>query len=69
MMPYSAYQLYQAERIRTDAEWRQADVELSQRAAAHARLRADVTRPVRGLRRHRAGRSPAAGCPGAIVGP
>jgi hypothetical protein len=48
-MPYSMYQLYQAERIKTAAEYRQADLELSRMAAAVSQLRADTARPLRAL--------------------
>jgi hypothetical protein len=49
-MPYSAYQLYQAERVKSDAERRQADVALGMMAADVAQLWGQVTGPVRSLR-------------------
>jgi hypothetical protein len=52
VMPYGAYQLYQAGRVKTDAERRQADIELGMRAAAVSRLWSEVTRPVPALRRY-----------------
>ena len=53
-MPYSVYQLYQAERVKSEAERRQADVALGMMAAEVAHLRGRVTRPVHALRRYRA---------------
>jgi hypothetical protein len=58
-MSYSAYQLYQAERVKNDAERRQADMLLGRMAAAVSHFRGTVTRPVPALRPHRAERSPA----------
>ena len=55
MMPYSPYQLYQAERFKSDRERRQADTQLGLMAAAVSQLRKEVRRPVRALRRYRAG--------------
>jgi hypothetical protein len=52
--PYSGYQLYQAERIKSDAERNQADAQLGMMAAAVSQLWRQVTTPVRALRRHRA---------------
>lgn len=54
MTPYSVYQLYQAERIKSDAERNQADAQLGMMAAAVSQLWRQVTTPVRALRRHRA---------------
>jgi hypothetical protein len=54
MMPYSAYQLYQAERVSSDTERRQADAGLGRMAAAVSQFRANVTRPVRAPRQYRA---------------
>jgi hypothetical protein len=48
------YQLYQAERIKSDAERNQADAQLGMMAAAVSQLWRQVTTPVRALRRHRA---------------
>jgi hypothetical protein len=45
-MPYSAYQLYQAERVKNDAERRQADTSLGRMAAAVSHFRRSVIRPV-----------------------
>jgi hypothetical protein len=53
-MPYSGYQLYQAERVKSDAERRQADAALGMMAAGVAQLWGQVTRPVRALRSDRA---------------
>jgi hypothetical protein len=50
VMPYSASQLYQAERVKSDAERRQADVALGMMAADVSQLWGQVTRPVRVLR-------------------
>jgi hypothetical protein len=52
MTPYSAYQLYQAERVKSEAERRRADLELGMMAADVSRLWGQITRPVRLLRRH-----------------
>jgi hypothetical protein len=60
VMPYSVSQLHQAERIKTDAERRQADIERGERAAEMARLWQDLRRPLGALRRYRARRHPAA---------
>jgi hypothetical protein len=49
-MPYSVYQLYQAERVKSDAERRQADVALGMMAADVAQLWDRVTWPVHALR-------------------
>ncbi len=54
MTPYFAYQLYQVERVKSDAERRQADVALGMMAADVAQLWGRVTRPVHALRRYRA---------------
>lgn len=43
------YQLYEAERAKTDAELREAAAVQGQIAAAVSRLRADVSRPARAL--------------------
>jgi hypothetical protein len=43
------YQLYEAERAKTDAELREAAAVQGQTAAAVSRLRANVTRPARAL--------------------
>ena len=53
-MPNSVYQLYQAERVKSDAERRQADIALGMMAADAAQLWARVTRPVHALRSYRA---------------
>jgi hypothetical protein len=55
-MPYSVYTLYQAERVKTDAENRQADLRLGMQAAAMSEALAGLTRPVRTRRRSRAER-------------
>ena len=55
-MPYSVYTLYQAERVKTDSERRQADLRLGMQAAAMSQAVADLTRPVRRHRRNRAER-------------
>jgi hypothetical protein len=47
VMSYAAYQLYQAERSRSDAERRQADASLGTLAASAAGLRRGPTRPRR----------------------
>jgi hypothetical protein len=54
MMPYSAYQLYQAERVKSEAERRRADLELGMMAADVSRLWGQMTRLVRPLRRQHA---------------
>ena len=54
-MPYSAYQLYQAERVKSEAERRQADIALGMMAADVAQLWGLVTWPVHALRSYRAG--------------
>ncbi len=53
-MPYSVYQLYQAERVKSDAERRRADVALGMMAADVAQLWDRVARPVHALRSYRA---------------
>lgn len=60
MMPYSVNLLYQAERVKTGAERRQADIELGMMAAELSRLGRDINRPLRALRRYRGRRNPAA---------
>jgi hypothetical protein len=57
MMPYSVHALYEAERVKTDAERRQADIALGMQAAAVSRFWQDISRPLGALRRHRAVRS------------
>jgi hypothetical protein len=54
VMPNSVYQLYQAERVKSDAERRRADVALGMMAADVAQLWDRVTRPVHALRSYRA---------------
>jgi hypothetical protein len=58
-MPYHGYQLYQEERVKTDAGRRQADVAQGMMAAEVSRLWQDVSRPLNALFRYR-GRHPAA---------
>ena len=53
MMPYSVNPLYQAERVRSDAERRQADAETGMMAADLSRFRDDFARLVSALRWHR----------------
>jgi hypothetical protein len=60
MMPYSAYQIYQAERVKSQAEQRQADVQLGMMAAEVSRLWGQITRPVRPLRTRKAPQYPTA---------
>jgi len=57
MMPYHAYQVLQAERTKTAAASRAADVRLGEMAAAMAHLAGELARPVRASRRlfHRMG--------------
>jgi hypothetical protein len=50
-MPYYGYMLYQAERVKTGAEQREADAELGRRIAALGQLRRSLARRVRGLLR------------------
>ena len=52
-MPYGVYQLYQAERVKSDAERRRADVALGMMAADVAELWGQITRPVHALRSYR----------------
>jgi hypothetical protein len=59
VMPYSVYQQYQAERVKTDAERREADKRQGVMAAEVSRLWQDVTRPLGALFRSSARRSPA----------
>jgi hypothetical protein len=49
-MPYHGYQVYYAERAKTEAEQRSADAQLGQRAAALARLCRSLASPVHALR-------------------
>jgi hypothetical protein len=58
VMPYSGYALYQAERVKTDAERRQADVAQGVMVAELSKLRQGLTRPLAVLRGSRARRYP-----------
>ena len=58
VMPYSGYVLYQAERVKTEAERRQTDVARGMIAAELSRLCRDLTRPLAVLRRSRGQRYP-----------
>ena len=58
VMPYSGYALYQAERVKTEAERRQADVARGMIAAELSRLCRGLNRPLAVLRRSRARRYP-----------
>jgi len=49
-MPYSSYQVYQAERTKTAAELRRADEQLGRMAEGVSRLWQRATRPVALLR-------------------
>jgi len=64
MMPYSVNLLYQAERVKTDAERRQADAETGMMTADLSQFWNDIVRLVSVLRRHRWKRYPAAGIAG-----
>ena len=64
MMPFSANLLYQAERVKTDAERRQADAEMGMIAADLSQFWDDVVRFVSAPRRYRRNRYPAAGFDG-----
>jgi hypothetical protein len=59
VMQYSGYTLYQAERVKTEAERRQADIAQGMIAAELSRLCRDLTQPFAALRRSRARRHPA----------
>lgn len=59
VMPYSVSQLYQAERVKTNAERRQADTGQGMMAAEVSRLWQDISRPLGALRWYRARRNPA----------
>jgi hypothetical protein len=50
MMPYQSYQIYQAERPRTAAEIRRADVQLGHMAENISWLWQHATRPIARLR-------------------
>jgi hypothetical protein len=50
MMPDQSYQVFQADRPKTDAERRAADTRLGETAAAAAHLTRKLSRPVRALR-------------------
>ena len=50
MMPYQAYQAYDAARPRTVTQRREADARLGQIAAAMSELWSEATRPVRAAR-------------------
>jgi hypothetical protein len=69
MMPCSANLLYQAERVRNDAERRQADSEMGMMAADLSQLRDNVVRFGSALRLYRRKRHPAAVFAGSIVPP
>ena len=56
VIPYDGFQMYQAERVKTGAERRQADIGQGMMAAEVARLWHDVTRPLGALLGHRARR-------------
>lgn len=64
MMPYSVNLLYQAERVKSDAERRQADIEMGMMAADLSQFWDDVVRFVSALRRCHRKRYPAAGFAG-----
>ena len=64
MMPYSANLLYQAERVKSDAERRQADAQMGMMAADLSQFWDDVVRFVSALRRYRQKCYPAAGFAG-----
>jgi hypothetical protein len=53
MMPYSMSTLYQAERVKSDAERREVEAEAGMLVADLSRFRDDVARFLRPLRRHR----------------
>jgi hypothetical protein len=53
MVPHGSYQLWQAERSKTDAERRQTDAELGMLIAEMSCFVRDVTGPMRAVRRHR----------------
>jgi hypothetical protein len=65
VLPYyvNQYQLYQAERVKSEAARRQADAERGMRAAARARRWQDLTRLVRGLRHRGRDRRACLPCP------
>jgi hypothetical protein len=50
MMPYQAYQAYDAARPRTVAQRREADARLGQISATMSELWSEATRPVRAVR-------------------
>jgi hypothetical protein len=56
VIPYDGFQMYQAERVKTGAERRQADIGQGMMAAEVSRLWLDVTRPLRALLGHGASR-------------
>jgi hypothetical protein len=58
MMPYSVHQLYEAERVKSSAERREADIAQGMMAAEVSRLWQDISRPLGALRRYRARRNP-----------
>ncbi len=52
-MPYSVYALYEAERVKTGADRRQADIAQGVMTAELSRLCRSLTRPLAVLRRSR----------------
>ncbi len=56
-MPFYGYMVYEAERAKTEAEHRDADIRLGQRSAALTQLFRSLAKPVHALRR-RSGTSP-----------
>jgi hypothetical protein len=59
VIPYDGFQMYEAERVRTGAERRQADIRQGVMAAELSGLWQDIARPLGALHRYRARRKPA----------
>ena len=57
MIPYDGFQMYQAEKAKTDAERRQADIGQGMMAAELSGLWHHITRPLGPLLGHRARRN------------
>jgi hypothetical protein len=59
VMPYDGFKMYEAEKVKTHAERRQADIRQGMMAAELSGLWHHITRPLGALHRYRARRKPA----------
>jgi hypothetical protein len=58
VIPYDGFRMYEAERVKTGAERRQADIRQGMMVAELSGLWQDITRPLGALHRYRARRKP-----------